>query len=77
MKSKELFVLLHRVRVFGDHDFVRAERRASAALPGEVVKGRDFGAERAANFTPMWPRPPRPTTPTFWPVPTSQWRSGE
>ncbi|KAG1264606.1 hypothetical protein G6F66_014195 [Rhizopus arrhizus] len=25
----------------------------------------------------MWPRPPRPITPTFWPGPTFQWRSGD
>ena len=25
----------------------------------------------------MWPSPPSPTTPTFCPLPTFQWRSGE
>ena len=30
-----------------------------------------------ASLTPMWPSPPRPTTPTRWPGPTCQWRSGE
>src|SRR5439155_26345683 len=25
----------------------------------------------------MWPSPPRPTTPTFLPLPTPQWRIGE
>ena len=31
----------------------------------------------AASLTAMWPSPPRPTTPTFWPGPTFQRRSGE
>ncbi|MEJ7664032.1 MAG: hypothetical protein WKG07_33130 [Hymenobacter sp.] len=31
----------------------------------------------AANFTAMWPRPPRPITATRWPGPTFHWRRGE
>src|ERR1035438_10404036 len=40
-------------------------RSASSFLPGEVVKSTMWAPKARANFTPMWPRPPRPTTPTF------------
>ena len=50
---------------------------ASFVLPGEVVKRMTSAPRAAANLRPMWPSPPRPTTPTFWPLPTFQWRRGE
>jgi methylenetetrahydrofolate dehydrogenase (NADP+)/methenyltetrahydrofolate cyclohydrolase len=50
---------------------------ASAGLPGEVVKSPTCAPKALANLTAMWPRPPNPTIPTFWPDPTFQRRSGE
>ena len=52
-------------------------RSASSFLPGEVVKTTTWAPNAWANFTPMWPSPPRPTTPTFLPLVTPQWRIGE
>ena len=52
-------------------------RSASSFLFGEVVKTTTCAPNAWANFTPMWPSPPRPTTPTFLPLVTPQWRSGE
>src|SRR5512137_1096056 len=51
-------------------------RIASSFLDGEVVNTTTCAPKARANFTPMWPRPPRPTTPTFWPGPTFQRRIG-
>ena len=31
----------------------------------------------AANFTAMWPNPPKPKMATLCPLPTFQWRNGE
>ena len=50
---------------------------ASFAFPGEVVKSTTRAPKALASFTAMWPSPPKPTTPTFWPGPTFQRRSGE
>src|SRR5260370_5844633 len=52
-------------------------RRASSTLFGEVVNCTTCAPNAWANLTPMWPRPPSPTIPTFCPGPTFQWRSGE
>jgi hypothetical protein len=52
-------------------------RSASSTLFGEVVKTTVCAPSAFANLTPMWPRPPRPTMPTFLPVVTPQWWSGE
>ena len=52
-------------------------RRASSDLPGEVVNSVVCAPIAWASLSPMWPRPPRPTTPTREPSPTPQWRSGE
>ncbi|KAG1389291.1 hypothetical protein G6F58_013315 [Rhizopus delemar] len=52
-------------------------RLASAPFSGVVVIITTCAPSALANFTPMWPRPPRPITPTFWPGPTFQWRSGD
>ena len=52
-------------------------RRASAVLPGEVVNNTTCAPMAWAILTPMWPSPPRPTMPTFWPGPTFQCFSGE
>ena len=52
-------------------------RLPSSALPGEVVNSTTCAPNARANFTPMCPSPPRPTTPTFCPAPTFQCRSGE
>src|ERR1035438_7235536 len=46
-------------------------------LPGEVVKTTTCAPKARANLTAMCPRPPRPTTPTFCPGPTFQWRNGD
>ena len=43
-------------------------RSASSFLLGEVVKTTVCAPNAWANFTPMWPSPPRPTTPTFLPL---------
>src|SRR5271166_5574977 len=52
-------------------------RSASSFFLGEVVKTTVFAPNARANFTPMWPRPPRPTTPTFLPLVTPQRHMGE
>ena len=52
-------------------------RSASSVLPGDVVKTTTCARSAWANFTPMCPSPPSPTTPTFLPLVTPQCRSGE
>jgi hypothetical protein len=52
-------------------------RTASSALPGEVVSTTTRAPNALASFTAMCPKPPRPTTPTFCPLPTFQCRRGE
>ncbi len=52
-------------------------RSASSFLPGDVVKTTMCAPSACANLTPMWPSPPRPTTPTFLPLVTPQWCMGE
>src|SRR3954454_12924029 len=42
-------------------------RKASPFLLGELVKTTVCAPKACANFTPMWPNPPRPTIPTFLP----------
>ena len=44
---------------------------------GDVVNTTTCAPNARANFTPMCPRPPSPTTPTFFPLVTFQWRIGE
>ena len=70
-------VLLHLVGIAGDDDFVRAEAKRVVFLVGRSGEDDDVGSEAWANFTPMWPSPPRPTMPTFLPLVTPQWRIGE
>jgi hypothetical protein len=67
----------HLGLVLGDDHLVGAEAFGVATLPGDVVNSTTWAPKARANLTPMWPRPPRPTMPTFWPGPTFQWRSGE
>jgi hypothetical protein len=50
---------------------------AHLPLPGEVVKTTVCAPNACANFTPMCPNPPSPTTPTFLPLVTPQCRIGE
>ena len=68
-------VLLHLVGVAGDDDFVGAEAERVFLLARRGREDDDVRSEaHGANFTPMWPSPPRPTTPTFLPLVTPQWR---
>ena len=70
-------MFLHLRFVLRDHNFVGAE----AQRVGSFVRGgreqHHIAPKAFANFTPMCPSPPSPTMPTFWPLPTFQWRSGE
>ena len=50
---------------------------ASSALAIEREMVVTVAPMAAAIFTPMWPRPPTPTTATERPVPAPQRRSGE
>ncbi len=77
MKSKLPACFCISFGVAGDDDFVGAEAEGVLFLPGEVVKTTTWAPKAWANLTPMWPRPPRPTTPTFLPLVTPQWRIGE
>src|SRR5437867_8516330 len=52
-------------------------RSASSFLSGEVEKTTTCAPSACANFTPMWPSPPRPTMPTFLPLVTPQCCMGE
>ncbi len=52
-------------------------RRASSSLRREVLSIVTSAPIEAASFTAMWPRPPRPTTPTRSPALQFHWRSGE
>lgn len=52
-------------------------RLPSSIFDGEVVNSTTCAPIARASFTPMWPRPPRPTMPTFLPGPAPHWRSGE
>ncbi|MNS74877.1 hypothetical protein D3C72_1083640 [compost metagenome] len=52
-------------------------RNASSRLLGEWLSTVTFAPMALASFTPMWPRPPRPTTATLSPAFTPKWRSGE
>ena len=56
---------------------VEAGGNVEGSKPGEVVKTTTCAPKAAANFTPMCPNPPRPTTPTFCPLRTFQCRIGE
>ena len=70
---KAFRMLLHSVGIFGDDHFVRHPAAwHPAILFGEVVNSTTCAPNALANFTPMCPSPPRPTTPTFWPLPTFQ-----
>ena len=70
-------VLGHLVGVARDDNLIGAEAQSVVLLAGEVVKTTVWAPRACANFTPMWPSPPRPTTPTFLPLVTPQWRMGE
>ena len=71
-------VLLHLGRVARDDHLVGAERMRVGDLARRGGEQRRSRAPSAcANFTPMWPSPPRPTMPTFLPGRRFQWRSGE
>ena len=50
---------------------------ASRSFSGDVVIIVTSAPIAAASFTPMWPSPPSPTMPTFWPGPTFQCFRGE
>src|SRR5262249_13753267 len=52
-------------------------RSASSFLLGDVVKTATCAPNAQPNFTAMWPSPPSPTTPTFFPLRMRQWRIGE
>jgi len=39
---------------------------------GDVLSIVTSAPNEAPNFTAMWPRPPSPTTPSLWPLPTFQ-----
>jgi hypothetical protein len=51
--------------------------RASSALLGVEVNTTVWAPSACDSLTPMWPRPPSPTTPTFLPWVMFQWRSGD
>src|SRR5258707_4112225 len=50
---------------------------ASSILLAEVVNCTTCAPNECANFNPMCPKPPNPTTPTLLPLPTFQCRSGD
>ena len=52
-------------------------RSASFSFEGEVLNIVTSAPIERASFTPMWPSPPRPTTPTLCPAFTPHCRSGE
>ena len=62
----------------------KSAEKADASKPGQiaapfsgvVVIITTCAPSALANFTPMWPRPPRPMIATLLPGPTFQWRSG-
>ena len=70
--------LLERRRVPGEREALArpgAARRPPSTR--EVLSIVTSAPIAAASFTAMWPRPPRPTTPTRSPFFTFHWRSGE
>ncbi len=67
----------HGVRVLRQHDFVGPERFRVRHLAGRGREQTTRAPSACANFTPMCPRPPSPTMPTFWPGPTFQCFRGE
>ena len=60
-------VLLHLVGVAGEDHLVGTEPQSVLLLAGRGREDDDVRPEAWANLTPMWPSPPRPTTPTFFP----------
>ena len=60
---------LHRRLVARQHKVGRAEAMAVLLLAGEWLISVTSAPMAAAIFTPMWPRPPRPTMPTRTPGP--------
>src|SRR5947208_7972231 len=52
-------------------------RSASFSLSRDVLSTATSAPMEAANFTAMWPKPPRPTTPTLSPALHPNWRRGE
>ena len=69
-EMKTVGLLFHFVFIFGIDDFIRAEPQGILTLFADVVKTTTCAPKAFASFTPMWPSPPRPTTPTFWPLAT-------
>jgi len=68
----------HAAQVFiGAVEWCAPRRRASSVLCCDVVNSVTCAPKARANLTAMCPSPPRPTTPTFCPLPTFQWRNGE
>jgi hypothetical protein len=65
MKSNEpLCFFISSAFLESDH-LVGAQPQRVLVLFGEVVKTTVCAPSAWANFTPMWPSPPRPTTPDF------------
>jgi hypothetical protein len=59
------------------HHLVGAQRSASSRLPGEVVNSTTCAPMACGQLDAHVAQPAEPTTPTFLPGPTFQWRSGE
>ncbi|MOA17808.1 hypothetical protein D3C78_1380770 [compost metagenome] len=76
MKSKRLSADCMACWSVDSSTWCAPRARASSALLGEVVITVTSAPSAAASFTPMWPRPPRPTTATFEPWPTPKRRIG-
>ena len=55
----------------------RRARARRLPCPGVRLMTVTWAPRPAASLTAMWPRPPRPITPTRLPGPTSHVRSGE
>ncbi|MCY1365918.1 hypothetical protein D9M69_527920 [compost metagenome] len=76
MKSKRLPAPCMALGSFDSSTFVAPSARASSALLAEVVITVTSAPSATASLTAMCPRPPRPTTATFDPLPTPWRRSG-
>src|SRR5207253_7806924 len=70
-------LFLHLVGIAGHDDFVGAQPQRVLLFVRRGGKHDTCAPNASANFTAIWPNPPRPTTPTFFPLPTPQWRMGE
>jgi H+-translocating NAD(P) transhydrogenase subunit beta len=67
----------HRIRILAVTTEEAPSFNPSSTLLGDVVNNTTSAPNPLASFTATWPKPPKPTTPTFWPGPTFQCRNGE